>query len=308
MIDTVTFIQNCKLRKTAIPPDWKRITRKKSYGEVYQHSTSDLRVNFLPGDNARIEVSLPKLLFPGTNGRLIYTQAQLRRALAKSDALLRPIAIRGKKGRAFKRVDLTWQIHGNVDDFIFAHRHQLHPVKNRGPRRSTTYHGESILWKGRDCRITIYDKRRKDKGRKGDLIRIEVRLRRDGLRHYLGNAGNPTRPITKLNLRRCYRVLREIMWRFQPKLIPRLRTKEDIEQWAAVEKWRVRGIPVVELLLARYTSEKRRREAEVRVAAPLLKAHKVDWKSILPKRMPKFLMVRGDYSFHFASSAVIVSV
>src|SRR6266481_8235035 len=93
MVDTVRFV--CRYIRTLSPPSpspWELRSRSgtaKGYHyrlETLLHKPSGVRIQW-QGKRTTVEASLPRILF-GTNGRLITTEKQLKRAFKELDELL----------------------------------------------------------------------------------------------------------------------------------------------------------------------------------------------------------------------------
>ncbi len=160
-----------------------------------------------------VEVSLPRLLF-GTNGRVISDQRQLDESIC----LLRKeaSAILGEDASLTEdhltRVDLVWQFRRDPAEMVEDLRKSRHPQIKKGNR---VYEGESVNFPGKERFLRVYDKTREQKGRRGDVTRVELQLRGKALQAALGN-GDQKVMIGDLNWFRCYHAYREFLMKFEP--------------------------------------------------------------------------------------------
>jgi hypothetical protein len=302
MVDTVKYFRDGFITQINPPPfGWKEKSARR-FSRTLSHVDTDLEVY---GDSRGVwvEVSLPGLLFRN-NAQLIVVQKDLEMALKKADNLLSQVAqhVNWRSGRRFTRVDIAWQVRGYIEDFISAHYQLYHPAKKGGKRLPIIYQRTGILWPGKECGLGFYDKLKQMKKGKGDIVRIEMRLRGKRLMTELG-AGAPVR---QLDLERCYGTLRKTVLGFSPKLVGHIRNKSDVNYWAIREQWKILGRPAIDVLLRRYTSEKRRKEAIKSVQREFLRVSKIKWDVLMPRKMPTLLFGnKHGCRFHIGRSIPI---
>ena len=224
-----------------------------------------------------IEVSLPRLLF-GHNSRLIHTQHQLHEALDKLNDLVGEVCFQAddEAHDHFSRADLVWQIRGDMAVFLAAHKNCRH----RSIRKDMGhYQGQGFYFQGQQLRVRFYDKRLKQSGQAGDVIRVEVQLRGDRLREAF--SGFEWRKLTTLSLWRCYEVYREIMCGFCPNPLPRVSTMAEILALADREGWTSNSIPLFDIVTAR---QSKRNVSRLRKQMALLRPaiHEIHWETLLP--------------------------
>ncbi len=160
MFDTVAFILHAPLR-SGVPKPWCNGVR--------------FKLGSLGSDIARVEASLPKLLW-GHNGRLITSQAQLKRGLTKLWETVNALALVPPLSEwKLQRADLVWHFDGlgaeRIVDALSAFRF---PSVSSPPMHQA---GRSVTWRGARSRFMLvcYCKSRKAHVA-GDVLRIEVRL------------------------------------------------------------------------------------------------------------------------------------
>lgn len=307
MIDTVRFIRRCLPKQSFLllrqhpPSGWesKSQASSNSKGDIFSttklfHQRTGLNVHFIKRGQAVIQASLPRLLY-GTNARLITTQPEIERALRLADKLLLEVAVEqvAITKRRFLRADLVWQVRGDIDDFIAAHHHLPHPGKIRGDRKSVVYYRETILWPGGECSLSMYDKLKEMRKGRGEIVRIELRLQNGTLRRAMRSGDF----LGKLSLPKCYQAFRRVLLRLHPAQVYHVTTRADVLYWAAIAKWQINGRPAVDVLLDGY-SDARRKGAINRIRNYHLKAHNIDWKKLLPLKMPQALRLRKGCSYY----------
>ena len=287
MIDTIRFRLRAGLRGGFSRAEWNyketRIHTPKGPLPIREltHKTTGVRITLRDGW-LYAQASLPRVLF-GTNRKMVFTPKQLSEALAKTLRLLKRIlSIHGSK-MEFTRVDLVWQIRINTKRFLYAHQNLRHPELHSLP---VSYHGESLLWRGTGMSISAYDKVLKETGKRGHVMRVEVRLTKEKLKRELGKGVYPM----GLDLAECYRCFREKILRFVPKPVLRLTKKTDFYALAAQEKWAINGVPVIDLLLDELDQTVARRIRRA-IAGHQLTAYRIFWRRLLRKRLPSKVSV-----------------
>lgn len=262
MIDTVRYTQQ---RKFVVPLTWKTINLDKG--------NSDLRVRTTDGINVEVEVSLPKLLF-GTNEKLIRTQKQIEKALAKADKIVDQIAEPTTTPKAFSRVDLVWHFRSRPPEYFFlAHEWCNHPEARTKVFRYRKSHSiTGVVWQGGkkpDMQITMYQK-------SPITVRVEIQLKWHRLRKKLANSGQ----VERLDLKRCYENYRAVLLKFHPAKIPVVKGKNRAICYA-----QKRGVPLFDLITPTMANED---VATLRKKLEnfLLREYKIDWNKLLPKTFP----------------------
>lgn len=178
----------------------------------------------------------------------------------------------------FTRVDLVYQFRGDPAKFVLAHRHARHP-RIRG--KVHNYSDRSLVFKGSEMRITIYDKLREITGKNGDVTRVEIRLGGRRLKEELG-AGEL---VTSLNFNTCYQAYRRILMGFQPVSIPEA---SGIAQLLAVserERWTSNGVSAFDIY-ASGLCERQIRRLRSAMANLRPEVHSFDWSTLLPAEGP----------------------
>lgn len=157
-----------------------------------------------------VEGSLPNFVH-GTNGKLLKTAAELTDAWLQLQEWLSTI-FTPPKSIEFLRVDLCWQFVGDIKLFIASHRSIRHPQIRGLPFIKP----DESLWYGSgngSLRIRMYDKTREMTGKAGNIVRVEVVMRKKKLRMELN--GNLS-PVTSLDFGACYQAYRRILLQFNP--------------------------------------------------------------------------------------------
>lgn len=179
-----------------------------------------------------LEVSLPKLLF-GQNGRLITDQRQLDESICILRKLLGDVlgAEFTKMTEAhLTRVDLVWQYRRDPAKMIEDLSKVRHPQVRKANR---VYQGESVNFPGRERFLRIYDKEKEQKGRRGEVTRIELQLRGKALKDDLARKDRVT--IKDLKFDTCYKAYRDFLMRFEPL------KKIDLQKTIELLAWAVRN-------------------------------------------------------------------
>ena len=218
------------------------------------------------------EVSLPRVLY-GHNGRLLKSQYEINAALERVYEILGEVGDWLDELPKFSRVDLVWQFRGDPKLFIAAHKHARH---KRIRRDVVTYENGSLTWKGSNQSICLYDKTLEMCRQPGDIVRMEVRLRKPLL-----NKVSVQNPLTRLDFARCYEVYRNTLLGFCPSVLPKA---SNIAQFLAVaerENWRSNGVSAFDIytksLCARQIKRLQRQIAQVR-----FETFHFDWTLLLP--------------------------
>lgn len=226
----------------------------------------------------RIEASLPRLLF-GHNGRLIHTQDQLDEALDKLNDLASEVCFPAddQVQDHVSRADLVWQLRGNIAEFLAAHKNCRHKSIRK---LMGHYQGQGFYFQGQQLRVRFYDKRLKQHGQPGGVVRVEVQLFGNRLREAF--SGFEWRKLTSLSFWRCYEVYREIMCGFCPNPLPRVSTMAEILALADREGWTSSGIPLFDIVTAQ---QSKRNVSRLRKQMALLRPaiHEINWETLLPK-------------------------
>lgn len=134
-----------------------------------------------------VQASVPHCLH-GSNGTLIRTPEDLKAGLAEVDALLDPISIPEEPLIEHVRLDLVLHFRGNAQKFFNAHRHARHPaIRNE----TVVYDGSGIVLPGVKATIRMYDKQLQMTGKPGDVLRLEIQLRKPKLNEVFGRKDRP---------------------------------------------------------------------------------------------------------------------
>ena len=180
--------------------------------------------------------------------------------------------------RHFTRVDFAWQFEVDVALFIQAHRNSRNSRIRSDPY---LYEKRSLIFRGAEVKIRLYDKSAEMFKRDGNILRVEVELHGGRLREELGG-GNP---VTSLNFDQCYQAFRRVMLGFQLSPIPR---KGGIAEFLAAgmrEGWTAGGVPCFELytqgMSSKNTSRLRRQIEALRPAF-----YQINWAELLPADGP----------------------
>jgi len=145
--------------------------------------------------------------------------------------------------------------------------------------------------------INIYDKRaerdKRDKKlkrqRKGDVIRIEIRLWKEKLEQLFANG----KVVTKLNVNTCWKLYRRILCAFTPRKVVSLKSKNEFYKLAVKTKWTINEWPALDYLLARRHPKV---QARIRreIAETQLQTYGINWAKLLPKQMPTEFEITKD--------------
>ncbi|MGN6555913.1 MAG: hypothetical protein ACTHLW_19570 [Verrucomicrobiota bacterium] len=298
MIDTVCYSQSHTLKGGKLSKQWKKTPLHQTFASkfsirsnVYLHSDSGLRFQYFGKGKANIQVSLPRLLF-GKNAKLISNQEELDAAFRHVDDLIEEIALPPfTSEREFSRIDLAWQVKGNIKDFIFAHRALTHPEIHKKP---WIWQDETILWAGKEMSICFYDKTMQTEEEPGAFVRIEIRLKNDKLKKEFGKS------LKNLNFLKSYQIFRRKLIQFAPNPIPQISkqpTKNEIFILAENYKWMVGPHESAFEFLTKNYSEPRRKQKLKLVKATRLKAHRIDWGKELPLGKPNRLIKQDHADF-----------
>ncbi len=226
-----------------------------------------------------VTASLPRLLF-STNKKLIVSQKQVDDALEKADSLVAQVSTVGLPAKrvAFSRIDLTWQIIGNVKDVIYSLLNFEYPRVRKAPR---IYMGESILFTNRNFSLSIYDKEREvNKRRKtpGHILRIELRLQTPAIQERF-----KTKALTNLNFLECYEIYQKAVLKLCIEPHPRLTSLNQIYKYAIENKWEINGMPAFNFMVKDLKTEKRIRRAVSRLRLRMIG---IDLEKEFPPKIP----------------------
>jgi hypothetical protein len=283
MIDTANMIQPHELFETGLMPDWKSTSSvaQSDEGQIREFYLRHLPTKyFTKGKNGYTlfhTASLPRLVF-GDNGKLIKNQEQLDAGLnllfAKAAEIGRPTTDKFH----FTRVDLVWQFQVDVPLFIQAHRNSRHSRIRIDPR---LYEKRSLMFKGSEVKIRMYDKVREKFKRDGNILRVEVELHGRRLMEELGGGEQ----VTSLNFDLCYQAYRRVMLGFEQSPIPRKSNIAGLLAAGMRAGWTIGGVPVFEWhtmdMSTRHISRLRR---QVEALRPTF--YQIDWGQLLPADGP----------------------
>ena len=254
MIDTVIY--KCFLALKC-PRHWPRGWRGwkpvqggetvKDQDYAMQNDLLGLRVYVHADLIIKVEVDLPKLLF-GHNGRLLKTQEDIDTALNRLHVALENISrphgafsgfYPGEQPDDFStyyvRVDLVWQFDLKPEVVFLAMRNAKHPEINK---RNGEYQNQTLVFPGSAIRISMYDKKVKDRARcPHHVLRVEIQLREDKIAEHFDLGQHA---LQTLDLRAVYAVYRDVLLRFGSDLIPDPDAKGTIEDFLV---WTVVKLP-----------------------------------------------------------------
>lgn len=199
---------------------WQRTTAESvenaESGLLLNHRESGLRVGGTAENPKWMEVSLPKL-YKGKNGILLENDKDISGAFIAAYEKCLEVIMPGARVSFFtelfvaiSRLDLCWQFEGDIDAWVQAFRLQGHP----NVRRPTVTHaGSGLVFPGVGLHIRIYDKRKEQVRRKGDVVRVECQLRNPKLKEY-GLAGFDESFLG--GFARLWSIFKDIVYKFNP--------------------------------------------------------------------------------------------
>ena len=253
-------------------------------GEIFQKRTVSLdeaATGFhVHGEGDKLlyfRVSLSRLLH-GENGLLLENQTEVDAAM---NLLWDKIAALGSILSGdfwFTRIDLVWQFRGDTSSFVRAHRLCRHPLIRAD---FVCYGPRSCALKGKEMRISIYDKTRERFKYDGDVVRIEIKLSGDRLKQFLGQGEK----VTSLNFDACYDAYRDIMRGFQPAAMPIVKSRASFLAIAERADWNFNGVSAFELYTAGMSSRQIfRLRKDMQGLCPSV--FEIDWSELLPADEP----------------------
>lgn len=213
MIDTVR-IKVMAEYNGELPESWsKREHKESNKGYIKKwtclsNSENGIYIRFTPLGNATIQASLPRILH-GSNCFLIKSQDEINSSVEKVLKICSSVFWEPPEIIGFPRVDLVWHFTGNFE--IFKHAHWYCETKHVR-KEKTIYRRGSITWPGSQIYITMYDKKYEKWRKKGNIVRLEVEVKRSKVLHFLGDG----QPITKLDYGDCYETYRSIVHSLYP--------------------------------------------------------------------------------------------
>lgn len=236
---------------------------------------------FIRGDGSYItsvKVSLPRLVH-GDNAQLIQNQHEADQALETLQDIVGEIADTSRGSNHFTRVDLCWQFEHDPAALIRAHRHCVYPRCKLSKRE---FGDRSAAWEYSGKRIVMYDKSLQRTGRPGNVVRVEVQLRKEPLKNFLGEDGQ----VRTLDFERCYHVFRRVLTTFAPSV--NVHSPRNIYEALAILEREAseagRDSPlslVLDTMNARTGREWRRL-----ITAALLRLEHFQWEQELPESGP----------------------
>lgn len=259
MIDTITF--NCSIpiipeRIEALQDlfkDSKSSSSKEHKGNriirsrKWSFSLPGLRLFCTDtGRLTKLECELPSLLW-GHNGRLIHDQDAIDKALQVLSKLLQFISPTDSNGEYSTidlghicRIDLTWQYDHAVQDLKDLLQHAKHPRIHSPP---DLYGNGNLCFHGKNLRISIYDKLKKEKGgvprpaSAQNACRIECQIK--SKKYISARFGlNSDEGLRTLNFGDLYGVFRDLLLGFaQPRHLAKA-PANGIDTFLAVEAQR----------------------------------------------------------------------
>lgn len=239
----------------------------------------------------KVEADLPKLLY-GHNGRLLKCQEDIDAALERLKLALqtisRPHGVRsgfypgeqaGDFSTYYVRVDLVWQFDLKPGVVFLAMRNAKHPEINK---RNGEYLGQTLVFPGTDIRISMYDKKAKDRAScPHNVLRVEIQLRDHKIAEHFGLDEHE---LQSLSFDATYRVYRSALTRFGSDLVPDPSVKGTIEDFLAWTVVKLRHDDPIAMYcttkqLGRRCSQALRKRVGQRV--PALMNH--SWSRLLPE-------------------------
>jgi hypothetical protein len=293
VIDTVRF----HLIGSRLRPDCRRPFERHSV-QLPRAGASPLRVESgvrfrlgcsmnVSGNDERgywVHGSLPRYHY-GNNSRLLASEADLQ---AATDSLTTEALeyVTPPSHMEFTRVDLCWHFCGDPGHFIASHQGCPHPRIRGVPFVKP---GESLCWGSRDgqLRILMYDKSREQTGKHGNVVRVEVSLRKALLSRELNNNNGR---LQRLVFRGCYQAFRRILLEFSPnpcaKLEPGKGSLVSLLAHAEMAGANINGQSLLDLYVQRFGNSQAaaRFRRKVHAAKPAFGG--VDWHELLPAGHP----------------------
>lgn len=163
-----------------------------------QHVPSGFRLHGTDEGPMHLECSVPRLLHQ-SNSVCLRDQFMLSDGLNAVRAMAAEAGVREVWDDAPSRVDLVWQVRGDLRTWSNSLRCARHPRIKRGP---VVYPNGGLQWKGSDRVVRVYDKLRELKDVRGldamaldecgevvsdvDVIRTEVQLRGEAVKRLHG--------------------------------------------------------------------------------------------------------------------------
>ncbi len=303
MIDTVTY--TCFL--ALLPPEqwlkgWWGWRPEGNNGQPFagfehkiQHSLLGIRLFVRAGTGmvVKVEVDLPKLLY-GHNGRLIKTQMDLIRAFARLKQALQTVCqlanpcrgyhpgdVPGDLQTHYTRVDLVWQF-DLATAFVFnALRNAKHPEIHK---RKGEWQDETFVFPGTKLRISIYDKKAKERAHcEHNVLRFEVQLRDGKIDQHFAVTENAV--LTHLQVDLAYAAYRKVLLGFGSDLVPDPNCKGTILDYLA---WVVTKLPdddpVSVYCLTRQMCHSRSRKLRREVGQRVPRLVHFSWADLLPEK------------------------
>jgi len=268
VLDTIRFKQERTLRRTTVPTTW-RIRQKGSWSRYY-HRATKLRVSFDGNQMEYAEVELPRLLF-NCNSCVIASQSAVNRAVRLVSTLLDEITHPARSEPIYTRIDLVWQIKGEIRDFILAYQH----ARTRFVRSTAQIFPDSGLrWKGNGFVLQMCDKSLKNSGSKGKIVRIELQLQRKPLETLIG------KNIRRLDFHKLYSIYRETLLSLNQTPVPKLPSLPHVLAFCEQQ-----GIPAVAYWSA-HKSTIHVRRIKKQVASIQIRKFQIDMKNLFPLLSP----------------------
>lgn len=302
MIDTITFTSFLALLPSS---QWIKGWRSwrpegdsgqpfTGYERIVKHDLLGIRLFVQAGSGivVRVEADLPKLLF-GHNGRLITTQAQLDCAFARLRQALQTVCQLASPHRGYHpgdlagdtathctRIDLAWQF-DLAPAFVFlALRNAKHTEIHK---RKGEWQDETLVFPGTKLRISIYDKKRKERARcEHNVLRFEVQLHDDKIDRHFGVPKNGV--LQRLLIDTAYAAYRNVFLGFGSDLVPDPARRGSIFDYVA---WVVTKLqdddPVGVYCLTKRMCPQRSRDFRKKVGLRVPRLVHFSWADILPE-------------------------
>jgi hypothetical protein len=242
-----------------------------------EHEPSGLCVRGHNGVVEWVQASFPRLLF-GDNGQLIRRPEQADDAQQKLKTILNQITTVRRPLYEFVRVDLVLHFRCDISRFIAAHRNCRHPlIRNK----TFEYGPKGLKLRGSKCAICFYDKSEQMRLGHGDVLRVEVQLKKPKLGELFGTEGMP---LYSLAFSTCYQVYRTVLCALTPVETPKALCFNSLLAHCEAADFRLpNGLTAMENYrgTVKYDTYLNRRR---QIKGMSLAVAGIDWSQLLPER------------------------
>ena len=223
-----------------------------------------------------VQASLPRVLY-GDNGALLRSPEDVVDAENALNSILDQVSVPEIAVIEYNRIDLVLHFRAAVQRYLAAHRHVRHPlIRNE----TVEYDGSGIRLPGRKVTIRMYDKLLQMGAGPGDVLRLEIELRKPKLGELFGLADGQA--MRNLDFWKAYEVYRSIVCQMRPQGLPEnLDLNRLLAECEAVDFRLSNGLTAMETYrgcVDRKTYLDRRRA----VKGMVLTAANIDWQKLLP--------------------------